>query len=123
MGGSFHPTPVYILGEVGYRARTEVFNGRGNDREFLDSMAFLAQAGWAPVEGVWTVLNVSGVVPLGDDTVTQGFLTVGPGLAVNVWQGLSIEATFDAMLWGRNNSPGPGVSLGLSYKGSLAEQE
>ena len=86
-------------------------------------MTFFGQLGYTFAETVLTAVNVNGVVPLGTDAVTQGFITVGPAVAIKVWGGLSIEATFDFMVWARSNSPGPGASLGLSYQGSVKEEE
>ena len=115
LGGSFYPLPAYALLEVGYRHRTEVFPGEGNGLEFGDGVTFFGQVGYTLFERALVGVNASGVLPLVEDEVTQGFVTVGPMVAVTLWQELRLEATYDFMPWSVNNSPGNTASVGVSY--------
>lgn len=115
IGGSFYPLPAYALLEVGYRHRTEVFPGAGNGLEFGDGVTFFGQVGYTLFDVALVGVNTNGVVPLVEDTVTQGFVTVGPMVAVTMWQELRLEATYDWMPWSVNNAPGATASLGVSY--------
>ena len=117
LGGSLWPTPVYFLGEVGYRRRTGVFYGEGIDLDFKDGVAFRAQAGYVHGERFLIAGNLNGIYTPVDDTFTQSFVTAGPALglrlgASNFW----LEATVDPMLWSKNNAPGTTWSVGLSHR-------
>ena len=116
LGASFYPLPMYALLEVGYRHRTEVFPGAGNGREFGDGVTYFAQVGYSLFDDrVLVGVNSGGVVPLVEDEVTQGFVTVGPMVAIALWQELRLEATYDWMPWSKNNSPGATAAAGISY--------
>lgn len=117
VGGSLWPTPVYFLGEVGYRRRTGVYYGEGLDLDFKDGVAFRAQAGYIYKERLLLAGNLNGIYTPVDDTFTQSFLTAGPAVGVrlggsNFW----LEAMVDPMLWSKNNAPGTTWSVGLSHK-------
>lgn len=115
LGGSFWPTPLYVLGEVGWRHRTELFWGQGSELEFKDGLALNGQLGYTIRERVLIALNLSGVYTFAQDEVTQSFLSVGPFLGVALGKGFSLEANISPMVWSRNNSPGTTWALGLSW--------
>ncbi len=116
LGGSLYPKPVYFLGEVGYRQRTEVFYGEGNGLEFSDGVAYRAQAGYIFKERLLVAGNINGVYTPNATQFTQSFLTVGPAIGVQLVGGLWLEATVDPMLWSQNNAPGTTWSVGISHK-------
>jgi len=116
LGGSIPGLPMYGFVEVGYRHRTEIFAGEGNGRSFGDGVTFFGQLGYTFINRVLVGASVNGIVPFdSSDGITQGFITVGPSLAVRLVDQWRLEATYDAMVFARNNSPGPSLSLGVSY--------
>ncbi|MEM1348048.1 MAG: hypothetical protein AAGI01_05770 [Myxococcota bacterium] len=116
LGGSIPGLPMYAFAEVGYRHRTELFAGEGNGRSFGDGVTFFSQVGYTFRDRVLVGASVNGIVPFDtSDGITQGFVTVGPCVAVRVVEQWRVEATYDPMLYARNNSPGPSLSLGVSY--------
>lgn len=115
IGGVVPKLPLYGFVEIGYRFRTEVFIGSSPDRSFLDTFVWNGQMGWTFWRRMILTLNFRGTVGLGDDTLTQSFITLGPGLYMPVWKGLAIELTYDGTLWARNASLGHSVALGISY--------
>lgn len=124
IGASLYPLPIYALAELGYRYRSGVYIGEDNGRRYKDSIAVNSQVGVTFLEGkVIVAANLSGAFALGDDEVTQSFLTVGPSLAVYVWKKLALEATASPMVYSKNNSPGTTYSLGLSYQPSPKEDQ
>lgn len=116
LGGSLYPKPIYFLGEVGFRQRTEIFYGQGNGLEFANGIAYRAQAGYIFKESFLVAGNVNGVYTPTEDLFTQSFLTVGPAIGVKLVGGLWLEATVDPMIWSKNNAPGTTWSVGISHK-------
>ncbi len=116
VGGSLWPKPIYFLGEVGYRRRTEFFYGQGNGLEFADGVTFRAQAGYTFAKRILIAGNINGVYSPTDDLVTQSFLTVGPAVAIHLANNFWLEMTADPMLWSKNNAPGTTWSVGISHK-------
>lgn len=116
IGGSLWPRPIYFLAEAGWRHRTQAFYGEGSGAQFLDGVAFRAQAGYTWRERVLVAANLNGIYTPGEDAITQSFVTVGPALGVSLGRGWMIEGTVDPMIWSRNNSPGTTWSLGISKK-------
>ena len=116
LGGSLWPRPIYFLGELGWRQRTDVFYGEGNGLDFADGLAYRAQAGYIYQERVLLAGNLNGVYTFSEDTFTQSFLTLGPMLGLRLKGGLWLEATVDPMLASRNNAPGTTWSVGLSHR-------
>lgn len=115
-GGSL-PGPFYAWAEVGYRFRTEAFigDGPGDDRSFVDSVAWLGQAGWDFYKGMILMANFIGVVAVKDDIYTKSYITVGPGLYIPVYKGLALEANFDPIVYALNSAPGFSFGFGVSY--------
>lgn len=116
VGGSFYPLPLYALAEIGYRHRTAIFFGEDNGVRYLDTVAFNGQVGATLGKRFLIALNVGGTLALGDDQVTQSFVTLGPAVAIYLWDKLALEANASPMIYSRNNSPGTTYSLGLSYQ-------
>ena len=116
VGGSL-PGPFYAWGEVGYRFRTEAFVGDGpvDDRSFVDSVAWLGQAGWSFYKRMILMVNFIGVMAVKDDRFTKSYITVGPGLYLPVWRGLALEANVDPIVHARNSAPGFSFGFGISY--------
>ena len=117
-GGSLHPIPLYMYGEVGYRFCTEAFVGTGPfSTSFVDGITFYASVGYNILERVIVAVNSGGVLPYLDDNTSKGYVTLGVALYVPIWRGLAAEASYDPMVYtNKNASPGHGVSFGLSYK-------
>ena len=117
VGGSLWPLPVYGFVEGGWRYRSSWYYGTGSGQDYGSGPVWRAQAGVQLFDDALLVYATSqGVHTLRDDDVTQQYVTVGPGIAWTVWGGLALEATADAMIWSRNNSPGPTFSVGLSHR-------
>lgn len=115
VGGSLYPKPIYFLGEIGYRHRTEIFYGEGSGLEFGNGLTFNAQVGYTFKERVLVAGNAGGVYSFVDDAFTQSFVTLGPTVAVFLPKGFALEAGASPMVWSRNNSPGTTYSIGVSY--------
>ncbi len=115
VGGSLYPKPIYFLGEIGWRHRTEIFWGEGSGMEFGDGLTFNAQVGYTFRERVLVAGNVNGIYSFANDAITQSFVTLGPTVALFLKHGLALEAGASPMVWSRNNSPGTTYSLGVSY--------
>lgn len=115
IGGTIPRTPLYTFAEVGYRFRTEAFMGQDPGRAFLDTFVFNFQLGWTFWRRLIMTANVRGTIALGEDTLSQSFITVGPGFYLPVWKGLAIELSYDATVWAKNASMGHSVALGISY--------
>ena len=116
-GGSLGSIPLFFFGEVGYRLRTEAFVGDGSTAEYVDGFAFFASVGYTFFGKYILAINTGGVIPLSDDNVSKGYITVGPALYIPVYRGLALEASFDPMVYTNDNaSPGMGLSFGVSFK-------
>ena len=122
VGASLYPLPIYGLIELGYRHRTALYLGEDNGRRYKNTAALNGQVGAMFLEDrVIVAANVNGAFALGEDEVTQSFLTVGPSVAVYVWKKFALEATVSPMVYSKNNSPGTTYSLGISYQPSPPE--
>ena len=113
--GSGDP-PVYGYLEIGYQHRTEIFFGPDPGTAPGDGLALFGQAGWTFFERLVVALNVGGVVPFADDTVTKGYLTVGPSIFFAVDEHFALEANFNPVVWARNSASGFSVGAGISYR-------
>lgn len=115
VGDSIPDTSLYGFVEVGHQFRSERFTGPGNGVVYGDSLVAFAQAGGELLGGPLVLLNSNLVMPYGDDAVTKGYLTVGPGLYWPLGDGgFAIEANYDPILWAVNSAEGFSVSLGVS---------
>lgn len=108
--------PLYAFVEFGYRLRTEAFIGEGApSRSFADSLVTNAQVGLTPIGRFVFAANVGGVLPLADDAYTKGYLSLGLSVYAPVWEGLALEANFDALTLAKNSANGLSFGLGVSY--------
>lgn len=114
VGGSVPQTSIYGFIEGGHRFRSERFTGRSTGVSFNDSLVGFGQVGVDVHAGVLLMANSNLVMPYGDDAVTKGYFTAGPGLYWPVGGGYAIEANWDPILWAVNSAEGYSVSLGLS---------
>ncbi len=105
---------AYGFLEVGHRFRTEIFNGDGEGRSYVDCFAATGQLGYTRW-GVTLAGNVSAVVPYDDNGMTRGTLDVGPSLYARVGGGVALEARYGYLAWTRHASPGQAAGVGVSY--------
>ena len=120
VGGSLYPVPLYVLGEVGYRFRTDMGPGEGTGLDYKDSFVGHVQVGYTVIERVLVAADVQLVYALEEeDTFTQSFLTAGPQVALKLMEGVSLEANYTPMVWAQNASQGQIFGLGISYNRSM----
>ncbi|RMG21269.1 MAG: hypothetical protein D6729_01110 [Deltaproteobacteria bacterium] len=115
-GGSAADPPVFGYVELGYRHRTEIFFGTNPGTSPGDGLALFAQAGWMLFGRLLVSVTAGGIVPFVDDSVTKGYLTVGPALFFAVDEHFAVEASASPVVWAKNSASGFSVALGLSYR-------
>ena len=108
---------IYGFVELGYQHRTEAFVGDAPspERSYDDGLALRAQVGGTLWGRLLLGANVAGIIPVDANNVTKGYLNVGPFALFKVYRGLSVELSFDAMVYARSSVKGLGSTIGLSY--------
>ena len=120
-GWSLGKVQGWVLGEVGYRHRTEWWIGDTSapDRDLLDGIPWTAQLGYSPRIGDrdlgWTFIGLSGVNNFTTDDVTRQFIQASIGGGFRVIGPVHVEIGYSDMIWTRASAPGGGVNFGLSF--------
>mgnify|MGYP006936367764 FL=1 len=120
-GISLGPVRGWVMGELGYRHRTEWWMGDGSspDRQLADGMLWTAQLGWSPRwrdrDLGWLFVQGDGVGSMVDDAVTRRLVQLSSGVGVKVWKGLAVELGGSSVVWAEAAAPGWGLSAGASW--------
>lgn len=117
-GGGWWPLAHYLSTSVGYLA----WFG------YADSLTYRAELGsrlrTAPFDRVTLQLRLAGIEPLSDVAVSSfsgvgegvTFTSYGLGVAIDVWQGLGVAASWESAFRARNIISATPVSAGIYWK-------
>lgn len=107
-GLSLWPSPAWVSGFVAYRHRSQAF---------LDVAVLGVDAGWYVVPELLGLSAGAEVLrALGDDEITQSWLSTRGGSFLDIGAGVSVEALASWMPLTTNSEAGFGVMLGVSWK-------
>ena len=115
-GGGLYPIPLYFYLDLGYMVRSDITFSDLVVPNYSDSIVAMAQVGYTVLDTFILALNSSAILPLEQDNVTEGYITVGPSVFWPLSDQLALE--FDGYLtpFSRNSAEGWAVGFGLSFR-------
>jgi len=132
IGKSFHPIPMYVSAQGGFRHRGSRLSRSGDEVDYPPEIPYFAEIGFKPIDWMWVRGVVNGVEGFGDpreleafslSPLTQSYTKVGPSLIVDVGDHYQVSVDYTYTLRGVNSIQSHDITVGFALDRTLAPEE